>query len=132
MNTISGIIDSVEVCDSLSLVKVKCDNTYFSAIIIENPQTVNYLESGHPIKVLFKETELIISPAKNLNISIENSFPCRISDIKKGQLLSRISLHFNAIELSSIITSHSLERLNLQIGMDVIDLVKTNEIMLAS
>ena len=132
MNTISGIIDSVEVCESLSLVKIKCDTTYFSAIIIETPQTVNYLEKGHPIKVLFKETELIISSAKQLEISVENSFPCRISDIKKGQLLSRVSLHFNTIELRSIITSHSLERLNLQIGMDVIALVKTNEIMLAN
>jgi molybdopterin-binding protein len=131
MNTISGIIDSVEVCESLSLVRIKCDQTFFSVIIIETPQTVNYLEKGHPIKVLFKETELIISPSEKLEISIENSFHCRISAIKKGELLSRISLHFNTTELSSIITSHSLERLNLQVGMDVTALVKTNEIMLA-
>ncbi len=131
MNVLNGIITSIEVCDRLSLVTIKCEDTPFSVIIIETPESVDYLVENRPIQILFKETEVILSKNEVHNISLENVFSCTIAEIKKGKLLSSIRLLFNEIELNSIITSQSLEKLKLEPGMRITAMVKTNEIMLA-
>jgi len=131
MNKLKGIIISVEVCDSLSLVTVQCEDAFFSVIIIETPQTVDYLIKNKAINILFKETEVILASDETHKISIENVFPCKITDIKKGKLLSSIRLLYYENELTSIITSQSLEKLKLEPGMKITAMVKTNEIMLA-
>jgi len=101
------------------------------AIIIGKPSDYSYLEIGNEIAILFKETEVIISSDKILNISAQNKLTCTISSIKKGRLLSQVNLDFNGVNLSSIITTRSIENLNLKYHDTVTALIKTNEIILS-
>jgi molybdopterin-binding protein len=131
MNILPGQIHDFEVCESISLVKIKCEDQLLSSIIIESPKTAKYLKKGSPIRVLFKETEVIIGKTDSIEISLQNKLPCTITEIKKGSLLSRVSLAFDKHEIRSIITSNAVEKLDLRPGMLVLAMIKTNELMLA-
>ena len=132
MNRIEGNIKNIETCKDISLIKVECDSTLLSSIIIETPLTVDYLKIGGPISVLFKETEVIISRKAEKWISLQNQLPCRILAIKKGKLLSSLTLDFKGQEIGSIITSNAVNNLELEEGMDIYAMIKTNEMMLSN
>jgi molybdopterin-binding protein len=131
MNILPGIISDIEVCNDLSLVHIACGSVSLRSIIIDTPQSADYLVVGNKIDVLFKETELIISTESTLAISLRNQFPSTIKKITEGQLLSSVCLQFEGHEIISIITSNAVNSLGLKEGMAVLGLVKTNELMLA-
>jgi len=131
MNRLKGKIELINSHDELLLVELNVQKTKIKAIIIGKPNDYSYLEIGNEIAILFKETEVIILSDKTLNISIQNKLTCTIDSIKKGQLLSQVNLNFNGITLSSIITTTSIENLNLKTLDTVTALIKTNEIILS-
>ena len=62
MNELNGHIKEIKYSKSISLVKVEVDQVLFSAIVIDTPETAHYLKIGHPVKVVFKHVNAIISP----------------------------------------------------------------------
>jgi len=131
MNRLKGIIELINSHDELLLIELNVQQTKMKAIIIGKPNDYSYLEIGNEIAILFKETEVTISIDKTLNISTQNKLTCTIDSINKGQLLSQVNLNFNGITLSSIITTSSVENLNLKHQDTVTALIKTNEIILS-
>lgn len=132
MNRIKGKIEDIEVSGSLSIVTIKiCAENRFKSIVIETPDTATYLKLGNQVFMLFKETEVILGiDSQQLN-SIENQIQANIKIIESGSLLSKIILNTSAGEITSIISSCALQRLNLQSGQNVIAMIKINEIMLS-
>ena len=131
MNRLKGKIEAINSHDELLLIELNVQKTKMKAIIIGKPNDYSYLEIGNEIAILFKETEVTISIDKILNISTQNKLTCTIDSINKGQLLSQINLNFNGVTLSSIITTTSVENLNLKPQNTVTALIKTNEIILS-
>jgi len=109
---------------------VEVSNIMITSIVIETPETAGYLKVGTPIKVMFKETEVIIGKISK-DISLQNRIPVKVGHIKKGQLLSQLDLQFGNHTISSIITSNAVNQLQLAVGTDAIAMIKTNEIMLS-
>jgi len=130
MNVLPGSIQSIQTHGNLTLVKVRVSGLVFTSIIIETPETAGYLQEGAKVRVMFKETEVIIS-RNDLNISLQNRIPARITAIKEGQLLSQLTLQYHDHFIGSIITSNAVRQLQLSIGIDVVAMIKTNEIMLS-
>ena len=64
MNRLEGIIESIKVCDKLSLVNIKMRSTMFSVLIIDTPSTATYLKEGNSVQLIFKETAIIIAKDK--------------------------------------------------------------------
>jgi len=131
MNRLKGKIEGINSHGELLLIELNAQQTKMKAIIIGKPSDYSYLEIGNEIAILFKETEVIISSDKILNISAQNKLTCTISSIKKGRLLSQVNLDFNGVNLSSIITTRSIENLNLKYHDTVTALIKTKEIILS-
>ncbi|PZX93902.1 tobe domain protein [Flavobacterium aquariorum] len=131
MNTLNGNITSIQSYEGISLVKVKSNDTIFTSIVLDTPETASYLETGHSVKIIFKETEVIISKDFSPNISIQNRLQCTIESIKKGVLLSQISLNFGETVIESIITTNACEQLQLEKKDAVMALIKTNEVSLS-
>jgi molybdate transport system regulatory protein len=131
MNTLNGNITAIQSHEGISLVKVKSNDTIFTSIVLDTPETASYLEIGQTIKIIFKETEVIISKDSSPNISIQNRLQCTIESIKKGVLLSQINLNFGETIIESIITTNACEQLQLEKNDTVIALIKTNEISLS-
>lgn len=131
MNCLQGKVESLNVYDNLTLATIKVGDVLMKSIVIETPDTCPYLVKGKPVKVLFKETEVVIGKGENLAISLQNRFDCTIKHIEKGVLLSKLTLATQGTEIFSIITTNAVTQLELEVGQQVLAMIKTNEIMLS-
>ena len=131
MNRLQGHIVDIEVSGNLSVVTVAIDNNIrLKAIVIETPESAEYLRKERQILLLFKETEVIIGTGKNFQVSVLNRIPGKIINIEKGRLLSRIVLETDGGEITAIIGSHAVDQLRLKMDLDVTAMIKLNEVML--
>jgi molybdopterin-binding protein len=133
MNILRGSITKITTAGELSLVDISLDKYMLSAIVLDIPSTSNYLREGNPVKVFFKETEVIIARSP-LAISTQNKLTCRIRQILKGRLLCELSLDLEEGPgtIQSIITLNACEQMNLQENERVIALIQTNEVCLSA
>jgi molybdate transport system regulatory protein len=138
MNVLPGTIAGIATEDGISLVKVRLENLLFTSIVLDTPADSPYLVTGHPVTLLFKETEVIIGKALPLPISVRNRIECKIKQIRMGKLLSELTLGFTGMEtgqeyeIGSIITREACEQLELRESDLVIALIKTNEVSLSA
>ena len=131
MNSLQGEIESIQVQGELSLVKVIVPGAVLSTIVIDTPATAPYLVSSGKVRVLFKETEVIVAKGVNLAISLQNRLPGVILSIEYGELLGKLTLETQAGKVTSIITTNAIRQLELLQGDRVMAMIKTNEIMLS-
>ncbi|WJS93282.1 TOBE domain-containing protein [Flavobacterium johnsoniae] len=132
MNILKGNISEIQSYEGISLVKVKFHDFIFSSIVLDTPDSAEYLKESQAVKIIFKETEVIISKDLNPQTSVQNQIPCIVKSVKKGILLSQINLIADQQNIQSIITSNACEQLNLKENDSVIALIKTNEVSLSA
>lgn len=127
MNRLPGMISAVEIHGSIALVEATVGAQKLTATLIGAGNEVQGWQTGMPIALLFKETE--VSLAKNLSglISMRNRMPCTVTAIERGKLLTKVSLDFNGHAITSVITTRSSHALDLTVGDTVEGLVKANE-----
>ena len=131
MNTLTGTITAIQSHDNLSLVKVLSNGSSFTSIVLDTPETTDYLSIGNNIQLLFKETEVIIAKNFDINISVQNRIPCSIQSIITGVILSQVNLSFGETMIRSIITTNAVKQLGLKEKDTVLALIKTNEVSLS-
>jgi len=131
MNVLKGKISGVKVNGELSLVSIQVGEFQFSSIVIDTPKTSSYLRLEHPVKVIFKETEVIIATGKIHPISLQNCIPGIIFSIESDTLLSKVVLNSSIGKITSIITTNAVKQLELVDGKEAIAMIKTNELMLS-
>lgn len=131
MNRIEGHISKIECSGSLSIASISVhEDISLKTIIVETPDTASYLQIGHPITVLFKETEVVIGKGDLFSISLQNRIEGTIDLIDIGKLISQVHLTTKVGKISSVVSSHAVQQLSLQKGDTVTALIKLNEIML--
>ena len=132
MNSFPAHIKEVKTNGAMSIVFVTMDSgEELMSVVIDTPESAPYLKSGNKVNVLFKETEVAVSTQKELNISIENRIAGNITHIEVGVLLSRLILETKIGEVIAIISTMSVRQMGLVEKMNVMILVKLNEIILA-
>jgi molybdopterin-binding protein len=130
MNKLTGHIIKQSKVDDLCLLEIDVDSVVFKSIIIEE-QLESFYRLGDCVNLLFNETEVILTKDSSIEISLQNRLICKVESIEQGQLLSVVKMRFNTVFISSIITTNSLERLNINVEDEVLAMIKTNEIMLS-
>ena len=130
MNRFKGIIKEIETSGSLSLVKVDVQDTLFSTIIIDTPETLTSLQLGHSVDVINKESEVELGK-EPFQISLQNRVPGNIKKIERNELLSKVELNTAIGMITALITTKAVLDLGLLDGEDATALIKTNEIMLS-
>jgi len=130
MNHLHAVIKSIETEDHISLVFLETGGISFSTLVIDTPATAAYLQEGKEVVLVFKETAMSI--AKNLvgGLSIRNRLPASVTAVKKGKILTAVSLDCSGNPLTAIITTRSANELAIAVGDLVEGLVKTNDISL--
>ena len=118
MNILAGEIESVTVRKSLSLVKVKVGKFHLTTIVIDTPESAPYLIAGCAVKVIFKETEVIIGKGRDHQISLQNKLIGTVDAIESGDLLSKVSINTAVGKLVSVITSKAVKQLQLTRGLN--------------
>lgn len=131
MNNLKGNIDAIRVNGDLSIVTIKVASTYFTAIVLDTPQTSDYLTEGKAINIIFKETEVIIGIGSVEGISLRNKLFGKVVSIESDILLSKLVLQTDVGLITSIITSNSVKRLKIVVGTELTAMIKTNELMLS-
>ena len=135
MNLLKGFITDIQTADDISLVKVNVNEKIFSSIVIDTPRSNSWLQKGNAVKLLFKETEVMIARPAPFAISIQNKIECTVRRVIKGIILCELELAINGNEgsvIRSIITRNGCEQLQLQEQDAVIALIKTNEVSLSA
>lgn len=133
MNSLKGNITNIKSQTHLSLVQVQHQQHTLQVLLIETPQTAQYLKTGQSVNLLFEETEVSISKSLLMNeISIINQLPCTLQHIEQGQLLSKLSLFFCTTAIQALLPTQALSQLQLKTGQTVYALVEPTKIMFAS
>lgn len=131
MNFLTGRITAIRSSSSMSMVNIVVGNDTFSVIVIDTPKTAAYLKSGQPVKLLFKETEVMLGKNISGNFSVTNRFKATVKTVRQDILLTQVELDYQSKSIVALINTDSLALLNLKMG-DVIDwLIESNEISLA-
>ena len=156
MNTLTGTITEITTEQNLSLVKALAGGFLFYSIVLDTPDSSPWLRKNAPIRLLFKETEVMIAlPTLDpLSISVRNQLPCRIIAIHSGTLLCELTLALTpsptvppapaanpaiqqnpvpagGLQIKALITRSACDDLALKENQHVIALIKTNEVSLA-
>ncbi len=131
MNTVKAKIVSTETSGELSLVKLISEGLKFTSIVIDSPETVDYLKPGNDVKIIFKESEVILANSSDCSISLQNKMPGEIVKVESDKLLSKLVIKTPVGDITSIITSNAVKQLQLYKGKYIVAMVKTNEIMLS-
>lgn len=130
MNKLKGFIKSIKSSKSISIVEVKVGSQIFKSVVLETPESSPYLKEKNEIYILFKETEVAIGKDFSGDISLSNKIRCKIVDIKEGEIISKIKLTFEDKNITSIITTASLKRMNLKKNDEITAFIKANEVYL--
>lgn len=132
MNTLVGRIQDIKVDKKLSLIRINVDGVLFSTIVIDTPDSAEYLKVNEAVQIIFKETEVIVGKGGHHAVSLRNQMIGNIRSIEKGSLLSKLTIDTKVGPIISVITSGAIDGLMLTVGSEVTAMVKTNEIMLSS
>ena len=130
MNKLRGRIICIESNDHVSLVDVDVGGDIFTATLLETPDDAPYLKEGHVVDVLFKETEVSLAKGLSGLISLRNRVNTTVRQVRSGVILSEVVLDYRGQQMSSIITSGSIKRLDIKPGDEVEAMVKANEVTL--
>jgi len=131
MNVIKGKIIKIQTHEGISLVKIAVTSEIiFTSVVIETPESNDYLTLENEINLIFKETEVSICKDLSPKISIQNQIPCIIQSIKKGVIFTQIDLHFGNQKIASLITTNACNQLDLKENDAVLAMIKSNEISL--
>jgi molybdopterin-binding protein len=132
MNSFPGHITDINTNGAMSIVGVEMDGgEKLMSIVIDTPESAPYLKMGNKVNVLFKELEVAVSTQTELDISIENRIAGKITNMEMCVLLSRLTLETSLGVVIAIISSMSVGKMGLGKGMNVMIMVKLNEIILA-
>lgn len=65
-------------------------------------------------------------------LSARNQFQGKVKSVKLGNVMAEVIVDVGSIELVSIITRESAERMGLKAGMEVTAIIKSTEVMVAT
>lgn len=133
MNKLKAHIQNIKSHGNLSEVTLLLESGLpLKALVIDTPETANYLKQGKQVHALFKETAVIISTMAAATISIENIIPCKVKSLEHGHILSALVMENEAGTIEAILPSSTTNHLKLEQGLRINVLVKSNEIMLSA
>ncbi|ASB48249.1 TOBE domain-containing protein [Alkalitalea saponilacus] len=130
MNKIPAKIINITTSGGIALVDLETGGCSLSALIVDAEELPVWLSPGADVLAVFKESELSIAVRLSGKISLRNRFPCKVTNINLGELLSVVELRFGSFTIHSAITTRSVKSLELEIGTEVTALIKANEISL--
>ncbi|QBA63619.1 TOBE domain-containing protein [Muriicola soli] len=132
MNRLTGRIKNLVVEGNITLVTLMLKGDLkIKTLVIDTPETAEYLEVNQEVNVLFNETEVVIALESTSGLSLENKISCRVSAIQRGKLLSNIELECPAGTLRALVGTEALADLEIESGQRVQAMIKLNEVMLS-
>ncbi len=131
MNSLKGTISTIKNNDGISLISVNLDTAVFHVLIIETEDEATYLGVGNTVKLIFKETETILTKTDRNSTSIPNTMVGQVLAVQEGAILCKITIDVAVAKITAVITRMMQDQLQFKIGDRVTALIKASEIMLS-
>ena len=125
MSKLIATIKKINNIDNLNIVEFDFLGTSLKMMSLDLSSDV---QIGKRVKLSVKPTNISIAKNFSGEISLSNQLVAIIQNIENGELLSSISLKIDDFLVESIITADSSKRMNLEIGNQVIILIKASDI----
>ena len=125
MNVLQGRLISVVSTEHTSLLSVEsCFQTPFNVLLAEK----SLHNMGDTLKLVFKESEVILS--KSHVQTTANIQDAEIVQIKKGSILTKITLSYQETQIVAIVPTMSFDLLEIGVGERVFWIIQPSEISL--
>jgi molybdate transport system regulatory protein len=113
-------------------VRIDVRGSEFVAAVTRDSVTRLGLETGDRVGVVLRETELTLAKgsARIENLTTRNQVAGKIAAIVDGSVLCEVRVDAGGDELVAVVTRYSIERLGLEVGDDVVVLVKATDVSL--
>ena len=131
-NQIAGIVELIANGTVNAEIYIKLKSGYTMISVITNTAANNLnLKVGDDVVAIFKSNTVLITTDIALNISARNKFLGTVDTINKGEINSELIIDIgNGDKIASIITTNSIESLNIQEKKEVCAIIKASNVML--
>ena len=125
MNYINAVVKERESLENINLVSFEADGQQLKMISLSLLDEVK-----QEVKVVLgvKSTNIALAKSIQGDLSISNQLKITIASIKQGKLLCSVKFSFADELHESIITTASAERMQLQVGDEIIALIKSSDL----
>jgi len=116
--------------EQMSICKIEVGQSLCQVLVIERPETAEYLKEGSDVSLIFNETQVVLCKEQLTDCSLTNGFRSSIERVEKGTLLTRVFFNVQAFEIRALILTEA--NMDLEVGSTIYAYVRANEIMMAS
>jgi len=125
MSKIIAQVSNIQNVDNLNVVMFDCHNTTLKMMSLDLNDKVKI---GKSMLLRVKPTSVAIGKNIQGELSYSNQLKVKIISLNIGKLLCSLKLQFHDFLIESIITVDSQKRMNLQLGDEVIALIKSSDL----
>ncbi|MET9773058.1 TOBE domain-containing protein [Streptomyces sp. NPDC006367] len=132
-NQLPGTVAEVRTGDVMATVKVRLTGgrVLTSAVTREAVEQLG-LAPGSPVSALVKATEVSLATGRTEGLSVRNQLPGAVTRLVPGEAMAAVHVTTDDGELTAVITAEAAEELGLFVGSDVVALIKSTEVALAT
>lgn len=131
-NQIGGVVELIQIgkVNAEVYIKLKSGYTLVSTITKTAIENLNLKEKDE-VTAFFKSSNVLVTTDITLNISARNKFQGKIESINTGEINSEVIIDIGGSDkIASVITSSSINNLNLNKGVEVSAIIKASDIMI--
>ncbi|MEU3827824.1 TOBE domain-containing protein [Streptomyces sp. SID161] len=132
-NQLPGTVTEVHPGDVMATVKVRLTGgqVVTAAVTLEAVEDLG-LAPGTPVSALVKATEVSLATSRIEGLSIRNQLPGTVVRLLLGEAMATVGVSVDGGELTAAITKDAAGDLGLFVGSDVVALIKSTEVSLAT
>ncbi|MEV1069089.1 TOBE domain-containing protein [Streptomyces sp. NPDC050263] len=132
-NQLPGTVTAVHPGEVMATVKIHLDGgqNLTAAITLEAVDELA-LTAGTAVRALVKSTEVSLATGAVDGLSIRNRLPGAITGLTVGGVMASVRISVAGGELTAAITKEAATDLGLFVGSDVVALIKSTEVSLAT
>lgn len=124
MNKLEAQVNKIDSLENLTIVQFNFKDIELSMMSLG----LSNIEVGTKVILSINASHIAIAKDLRGDISLSNRLDCVIKKLDKGELLSSLTLDFKGISLTSIITTNSVNRMNLKENDQITALIKASEL----
>ncbi|MCB0601791.1 MAG: TOBE domain-containing protein [Saprospiraceae bacterium] len=132
MNKLNATIVDYLQEDHLLQVRVSLADTAWHVLLIDSASARRLLDPGREVHVLFKESAVTLSRDEKVEIGIQNKLSCKVKQVRRGELLSQVTLQHQSHDLTAIVPTAVMDDFGVTPGDELTAWIRANELILES
>ncbi|MFF4491616.1 molybdopterin-binding protein [Streptomyces sp. NPDC001544] len=132
-NQLPGTVTAVHPGDVMAAVKIRLDGGQdLTAAITSEAVEQLALVPGVSVRALVKSTEVSLATSRVDGLSIRNRLAGTITHLELGEVMASVKVTVDGGRITAAITKEAAIDLGLFVGSDVVALIKSTEVSLAT